>query len=206
VSDTWRSDPDWWMVIFTFLAVVFAGVSALFFYWQLQDTHAQLSEAQKTARLEQQAWIQIAKVNEKMEIHPNEPFTVPIRMTNTGKIPASKILSDAYLEIVEKDHSPTFDLKRTHAGNFGGVLFPSNKFDIDAKWLLPNSSIANPSVLPQEIYDRLMSGEAYVAVYALLEFSDSYGDHWQRWCQWQGFHTGEFHAKSCVDFNAVSPN
>jgi hypothetical protein len=52
-----------------------------------------------------------------------------------------------------------------------------------------------------------MVGEAYVAVHAQLNFSDSYGDHWQRWCKWEGFRRrAEFHAKSCVDFNAVSPN
>jgi hypothetical protein len=179
----WRSNPDWWMVIFTALAVLFAGVSARFLYQQLGDTHIQLADAQKTARLEQQAWVQLGVVDENFRPVPNAPLVVSFRTTNVGKIPASKVNADFYIEIVESNVPPTFDFQRTHVGNFGGVLFPSAKFETPAAWLLPNTTLADPPKLPEDIWHRLMEGQEYVALYAQATYTDAYGDHWLKWCQ-----------------------
>ena len=199
----WRQ-ADWWMVILTGLAVLFAGLSAVFFYLQLEDTHTQLQVAQKefeasqkSARLDQRAWVQATLVKEKLvnhqqqiEIHPNAILTVPIRQTNTGKVPAWNVNSEFIVEIVEATKSPTLNFERDHFGNFGGVLFPSEKFDLSVPWLLPNTTVANPPPLSKPTYDRLMAGETYVAIFGQLSYTDAYGDHWQRWCQWQAYKSG----------------
>lgn len=219
VLETWRKNPDWWMVILTAVTVLFTALSAVFFYFQLEDTHSQLQVAQKefqasqkTARLEQRAWIEVAIVKEKLvhgkfDIHPNTVLTIPIRQTNIGKVPAWNVNSEFIVEIVEATKPPTLKIEGDHFGNFGGVLYPSAYFDLAVPWLLPNTKVAHPPPLAKATYDRLMAGDTYVAIFGRLSYTDAYGDHAQQWCTWVGYGAGtEFNAKSCVDFNALSPD
>ena len=210
----WRKNPDWWMVILTGGALVFAGLSAGVLYFQLKDTHSQLEVAQKefdanqkTRRLEQRAWVELTLVKGEIDPHPNAVLAVPVRQANTGKVPAWNVNSEFVLEIVEAKKPPTFNFARDRFGNFGGVLFPSAHFDLSVPWLLPNTTVTSPPILSKPTYDRLMAGDTYVAVFGKLSYTDAYGDHGQQWCVWKGFGVGhEFNAKSCVDFNALSVN
>lgn len=201
MAEKWWKIPDWWMVILTLTAAVLAGLSAWFIKLQLDD-------ANKTARLEQQAWIQLSIVGDKIEISPNVPLAIQVRETNTGKIPASKLNTDILIEFVDKDRPPTFDFRHAHGRSYGGVLFPSAKIDNPVAWIPPEStSLGPPPPLAQSTYDRLLAGEAYVAVSAQVTYTDAYGDHWLNWCSWQGFwRNSQFTAKACTDFNEVSPN
>ncbi len=207
------------MVILTFVTVVFAAASAIFFYRQLGDTHAQLQvtqqefeASQKTARLEQRAWVEPTLVQEKLVkgqvvARPNAPVLVFVRQTNTGKVPAWNVNSEFIVDIVEANQSPSFDYKRDHFGNYGGVLYPSGKFDLSVPWLLPGSTVENPTVLSKPTYDRLMMGQTYIVIFGKLSYTDAYGDHAQQWCTWWAYKTGlDFHAKACVDYNQLSPN
>jgi hypothetical protein len=122
VLETWRKNPDWWMVILTAATVI---LSAVFFYFQLKDTHSQLQDthsqlqvaqkefeaSQKTARLEQRAWVEATLVKEKLvhekiDIRPNAVLSVSIRQTNIGKVPAWNVNSEFIFEIVEATKSP----------------------------------------------------------------------------------------------------
>jgi hypothetical protein len=215
----WRKNPDWWMVILTAGALVFAGLSAGVLYFQLKDTHGQLEVAQnefdagqKTRRLEQRAWVEVTLVKEKLvkeqiDVRPRVPLLAPLRQTNTGKVPAWNVNSEFVVEIVEARDAPTFNSVGVHFGTFGGVLFPSAHFDVAVPWLLPNTTVADPPSVSKPTYDRLMAGDTYLAIFGKLSYTDAYGDHAQQWCAWQGYKLGgQYNAKSCTDFNALSPN
>jgi hypothetical protein len=202
------------MVILTAGTLMLAGLSGMVLYFQLKDTHSQLQVAQKefdasqkTARLEQRAWIEPAVVKEKLDPHPNAVLAILVRQTNTGKVPAWNANSEFVVEVLEANEPPSFNFARDHFGNYGGVLFPSAHLDLSVPWLLPNTTVSNPPILSKPTYDRLMRGDTYVAIFGKLSYTDAYGDHAQQWCVWQGWGSRHvFNAKSCVDYNLLSPN
>ncbi len=137
-------------------------------------------------------------------------YFATISMKNVGRSVAFDVVTNAKFDVVPKDQPPY-----VKPGGIGftnsatNSLFPEDSQDFDVG---PYSAPNEPRPLSSDEQAKLLSGEAYLAVFGSSIYRDQFGPHWITFCQWRNFSTkpGDFKARECVNFNRMgdgeSPN
>lgn len=150
----WFKKSEWWLVILSAVAAVFAGCSAWIFEGQLQEMHT-------ASVLDQRAWVGAIQDN------PPVGGILPIRICNTGKTPALEVSSAASGAIVYDrqyiEKPPSDSLDGTIQINKGLMMPGANQFI--------NSMISD--VQPNQV----------IEIRGTISYSDIFGKkHWTRFC------------------------
>jgi hypothetical protein len=202
IALNWRRNADWWMVIFTGSAVLFAGISAVLLYRQLDDAH-------RNFVVDERAWI---KVNSSTpQATEGAPVTISITFTNTGKTPAKNVDSQFLIEVLPREQMA--DLSHYPSGNAivrisTGLLVPG---DTTAQWpavfFTGIGADVHPKLLNHNDYMRLVNGADYVVLRDIVTFDDIFGvSHWVHYCKWETLGHGEYPAKNCTAYNGTDNN
>lgn len=62
-----------------------------------------------------------------------------------------------------------------------------------------------PRKLTPKEAEQLNNGTSYVAIWGFITYSDAFGEHWTRFCDWKSFQVEyrEFTARPCTSWSAV---
>jgi hypothetical protein len=88
-----------------------------------------------------------------------------------------------------------------------GIVFPEVSVDGVAKSLKAVSDQSVDRPITDAEYQRLMKGEAYLAISGIAYYKDVYNTkHWTTFCGWHTFTAGNVAALACVADNKVDDN
>jgi hypothetical protein len=164
-------------------------------------------------RLDTRPWIQVKASDQIPMPQVGTPMSAPMSFVNVGKTPAKRFLAYMFVEVVDIDKSPHLPNpegadKGTYTFVTSGVVFPNVTVDGAANLVKATSettSEVRPLTDPE--YQRLMHGEAYLAIYAVAFYRDAYNTrHWTTFCGWHSFTTGRVSANACIAYNNVDDN
>jgi hypothetical protein len=210
----WWGKSDWWTAIGTVALALFAVGSFILLWKQLNDTREALE-------VDQRPWVTIAPdwpkekisqdvIAEKVVLYPNERIQVPIKLENTGKTPALRVLYTVNIEIVDRDKAPQLENPPNPWKVIGDTLFP-NAPQTDFAYRLnpkkPGERVFNDLTLPEN--QALDKGDSYLAVYGEISYWDGFGvEHWTHFCAPVAFsHTTQtFNWRSCTQYNSADTN
>src|ERR1700730_17261397 len=131
-------------------------------------------------RLETRPWIQIKAFDQISLPQAGNPLSVPMHFVNVGKTPAKRMLAYMFIEVVDIDKSPHLPNpegadKGTYTFVTTGVVFPTVTFDGAARLQKPTSETTSEDrPLTDHDYQKLMVGQAYLAVYSLTFYRDAF--------------------------------
>ena len=95
------------MSIYEWASLITNGVLATATVGALWVIYRQLKETQRTARLQQRAWVGVHNITGTGPI-PNQPFSITIQIRNTGKTPARKVRTSIYFQDLNAGEIPDF--------------------------------------------------------------------------------------------------
>ncbi len=191
-SKPWFRNPDWYMILLTL-------VTAWIFYSQYW-----------AMRLDTRPWIQVKPSDQNPVLQVGKPIAMPLQFVNVGKTPAKRFLAYMFVEVVDTDKPPHLpELEGTEIRSWtrvtSGIVFPSVSLEGLAKSVKATSGTDLP--LTDAEYQRLMRGEAYLAVYAVAYYRDAFNTkHWTTFCGWHSFTAGNVSAGPCTAYNNVDDN
>ena len=124
------------------------------------------------------------------------------------------MLAYMFIEVVDIDKSPHLPNpegadKGTYTFVTTGVVFPTVTFDGAARLQKPTSETTSEDrPLTDPEYQKLMLGQAYLAVYSLTFYRDAFNTkHWTTFCGWSYFKAGQSILPSACDrYNNVDDN
>ncbi len=189
-----------WVIIGTLSSILISLASVGTAIIALRISSHQLN----TMRLEQRAWV---KVEHKLQpTAENKPLVADIVIKNTGKTPAKHIAANFRVQIVRKTDSPEME-SGFNFHHVSGILHPDTSLTNNVPMMRETQSITNPTLLTKADLAKVESGEAYIAVFGRVTYSDVYGvSHWVNFCDWGYFKPGPYNALACVGFNDVDNN
>lgn len=196
VPPAWFAKPDWPIFLLTV-------VTAFIFYGQFREM-----------RLDTRPWIQVKPTLQIPMLQVGAPISIPMSFVNVGKTPAKRFLAYMFIEVVDTDKSPHLPNpegadKGTYTFITTGVVFPTVSFDTVAKLMKPTSETTGETrPLTDSEYQRLMQGQAYLAVYSVAFYRDAFNvRHWTTFCGWHYFQEGKLSGpRACIDYNNVDDN
>jgi hypothetical protein len=172
---------------------VIAGIGyAVVTFWQWRDLRHNF-------QVDQRAWIKATVI---WTGFPSTEQTL-IRIANTGKSVAISPHAVAIMEIVNAKSEPSLMWKfRPHQNVQFSLDFPG---DIEEPFPLTFFAENNSArKLSEAEKQSLTAGTSYVVASGLVIYSDQFGEHWTRFCSWQGFaKDASFSSRPCVAWNAV---
>jgi hypothetical protein len=136
---------------------------------------------------------------------PPAPFNgaVDIRLTNVGKTPVLESSTEANVEILDHDTPPLLNNQGLHTGNLANLIFPTKFIEVTARRYHSSGEIFRPT---ESEADALASGADYVTVYGTVMYSDQFGVHFTRFCEWKPYVSNsgfQYNASSCVGYRGV---
>jgi hypothetical protein len=171
-------------------------------------TYCQWRDLRHNFELEQRAWI---KVDYPEFGHSPPSVPVTVKFINVGKSPALRIGASTVVEIVDNRKEPSFlDFPKRNSGMFVSLIFPTENIEYAAELFNGNTAQAVPRELTASEVESLLKGDSYMAVYGSVMYSDQFGTHWTRFCNWKVFATtqiekprvfGVVRAAACTAFN-----
>jgi hypothetical protein len=190
---------DWGILVFTF---VLAGTS----YYQYRTINRQFDDS----RIDQRAWLKISPPPGKLAAAVGQPIQAIMTVENIGKTTAFDVIVDADIVVIPATDSPQLVYSGNHSASTTGLLFPNSSTPITVVMVnkeAPLNSREFPiAVLEQADYDRLTSGDAYIAYFAQARYRDIFGkDHWTRYCAFvsETQFMRKFQARACTDYNSA---
>jgi hypothetical protein len=193
----WYKTLSGWKSIAELIAIPFAIGYAVVTYFQWKDLRHNFE-------VDQRALVKITFGIPTTVPTIGAMDAVPVTVLNIGKSPALRARVDASLEIVEHSNPPTFSFRKSHLVIDVGMLFPNDPMKpILVSTTFPRNLRPIQLTVP-EIQD-LIEGKTYIAAYAIAEYSDQFGRHWTRFCDWKSYtaKTMGANADPCVKWSAI---
>lgn len=192
-----RNHPfQWWKERAEIVALV-AGIGyAVVTYWQWRDLRHNF-------QVEQRAWIQLTTPLIPMSEIPTRGLHISV--ANVGKSVAQQVVSASAIELVKRDDAPLLYARKRHNVTDFNLLFP-NTIQGNTEVLFVNEADGALHELTDAEIAGLVAGTFYIAVYGQISYSDNFGIHWTRYCEWKSYSRNPrlvFNAKSCTDWNNV---
>ena len=134
-----------------------------------------------------------------------QPTFVDIERANLGKSPAIQCYTRAVTEIVRSNKSPSFTIKDRNVIRVDNVMmFPGDVNTSHIPMEREERASEGFHVYTSEEASDLISGRAYLAVFGYVGYSDQFGKHWTRFCDWHAYGPGDaFEARHCTLWNGV---
>jgi hypothetical protein len=208
----WYKTLSGWKLALEAIAIPFAIGYALVTFFQWQDLRHNF-------QADERAWVKPTPTADIYGVVANgapvpwnaDSIMVPfwsVTLLNIGKSVAEDIHGHGFLEVLDASKSPSFNFEQPHMTLSLQVLYPQEDYQFRIPLYHPSES---PRPLTKDEYDRLMSGDFYLAVYTEITYRDQFGYHWVRMCRFgTRFDTSKFktayqgyNTKSCSDWNAV---
>ena len=119
-----------------------------------------------------------------------------------GKRSRVRLPSTLVVEIVDSKNESSFDYSKGHVKQlFGTVFFPGEDLPFQAVLFRADKSLGE---LTTPETQKLQNGDAYLATFGLITYSDSFGPHWTHFCRWKNFAaTMSANALACATYNRV---
>jgi hypothetical protein len=174
---------------------------------QAQAAQDSVGAIRKQMRQDQRAWIDVHIKGMEKPIE-NRPVEALVSFNNTGKTPAIQFHMDVVVEIVPTERGPKFNYSVAHRNSIAGYVF-QNTAPVDARFFVQHYGKRKEIVddlLSHADYEMLMSGDSYLAVYALLKYKDIFGvQHWAQICAWHSWGDKGV-PQDCTRYNRVDEN
>lgn len=187
------SVTDWLLALFTFVLAVAAIYQFIIMNGQLD-----------TMRKDQRAWLTITNDDNKPTM-TNTLNAIPastVVLSNTGKTPATNIVGNVYVEIVQNGSAPNFEAHFMHTLHYSGLVLPNSPQGVFSYRRKAHSEEGDP--LKQDETSALADGSAWVAVYGEFSYDDVFkGSHWTKFCFWKTFKPGGYQTASCASYNST---
>jgi hypothetical protein len=105
-------------------------------------------------------------------------------------------------EIVRAENSPSFSLQQRHNSTGEKPVFigDSDTFPIQ----LWDQNSKQPRAFTADEIKSLSDGKTYIATFGIVAYSDAFGLHWYRFCQWTSYaQEATVNAAACVNWNTA---
>jgi hypothetical protein len=141
-------------------------------------------------------------IGKLVRVTENQPLTVPMQLTTTGKTVARRVLAKIFIEVVKTSESPHLDSSKPPAwGLTAGIIVPNAPSNFFAHRLLPKKTglEAMSNLTPSE-NQELSAGRAYLAIYGTMTYTDVFDiSHWTRFCSWVPLNSAPrfYNSKTC---------
>lgn len=185
----WAWKP--WRRVLTVL-VGLAGIAyAVVTYYQWRDLRNNFKATER-------AWIKVTA-----PLGPLDSI-LPVKAvaSNVGKSIALYVKVTVKFAVVPKGQS--FLPKKGEAIRFHErywqSMFPSDVHPFEI-WLYDVHG--NERSLSTDEASAILSGASYVVAYGVVGYSDQFGPHWTRFCNWRAYASGTYMADPCVSYNSV---
>ncbi len=177
-------------------------------------------------RQDQRSWLKFEIGGKTSEVDPEkkkvfvtvgQPLSISISFRAMGKTPVRKIAAKSFVEIVDSEKEPSLDrvegaVKFPHSIVRSGILYPPDHIEspvVRMKWTDREAESFEPDPVTRPEFDLLTSGKAYLAVYGIVIYEDSFGTrHWTKYCNWipvsKG--AGSYNAPICTAYDATDNN
>jgi hypothetical protein len=181
----WAWKP--WKRVLTVMVGLAAIAYAFVTYWQWRDLR-------NNFMVEQRAWIRSSGY-----VFVHTVKTVTMRIDNTGKSPAFDIKLIAQFQILPIKTAPSFTIDDPTTGTIA-PMFPG-----DHKDMVP----VGPGDIFTDAENRAIANlQAYMLVFGYFTYSDQFGKHWTRFCEWGANPSPEHPSavlptQSCIAYNWV---
>jgi hypothetical protein len=164
-------------------------------------TYLQWHDLRHNFMVDQRSWLKIGTL--WPELKSDTPAVITGELSNIGKSVITGLYGETAFEIVDAADAPSFSLEKRHNFTSMNPVFPtdSHKFPIE---LWDRKRKTQRPFTPTEI-QQLKSGQTYIATFGMFFYSDQFGKHWYRFCQWHSYNEGvqgSFNAAPCVNWNA----
>lgn len=181
-------------------------------------TYRQWDDLRENFKVDERSWISptFAWNSDKVfgegdSYVPDKMFDgdVVLRLTNTGKIPILRTETHVWIQILDHDSAPNLNWQGVHSASFGSFLFPGRHADLENRRSHADQTIFNPT---DDEIRAMRKGTDYVAAYGYTIYSDSFGEHWTRFCAYWRYTTlklpltplpNVLNVINCVALNAV---
>jgi hypothetical protein len=178
-----------------------AGIAAAIFYAAV--SYNQWKDLRRNYKADQRAWVRYDP--SWPEINSSSPANLPGTLTNIGKSAILSLEAEGVYEVVDAKDSPSFNMNKPHSRVRTVLAFPSEKTDFSIALIDQTTQAARP--LTNDEVERLHSGSAYIAVFGWIIYTDEFGMHWYRFCDWTWAKItpgpGSAQAGGCVAWNAI---
>jgi hypothetical protein len=126
-------------------------------------------------------------------------------LTNAGKSPITTLYGEGAFEVVDGDKTPSFTLKQHHSTHYEVLLFPSDHSEFPIN--LMDQTAKQPRSFTAEEVGKLKQGQAYIAAFGWIGYTDQFGLHWYRFCDWRAAAEaplfGTVKSADCVSWNKI---
>lgn len=176
------------LLIQRLLCVITFGAFAAAAYYAYVS-HEQWQDLRHNFAVEQRAWVR------SHIVIPDTPVSgFDVSIMNVGKSPATGEFVNMVYEILDADQSPNFSFDRMHRTGALTALFPTDYTTVPAHLL---------AELTQAQRESLARGQSYVVLFGVIRYSDQFGPHWTRFCDWKSYGPGPrgFNARACTNWN-----
>jgi hypothetical protein len=178
---------------------------------------------QRQMRQDQRAWLSVrpywppgkdAKgevVATVVQLTPDAPLSVPMRITVSGKTAAKKIFATFFVDVVKATDEPNLDGKNPYWWRFSAGLIQPNDppNDFLAYRQRAGKGLDTMSKLTETELRELQSGDAYLVVYGKMWYRDIFNTlHWAKYCYPMplNFTPKYYNFKDCTDYNSTDNN
>jgi len=162
-------------------------------------TYCMWRDSHKNFVIEERAWLSI----DSMFPAPKEniPIESEVHITNTGKTPAKKIVSEFVVSIFKNTDAVKFEYSNQYrTGQVVGIMQPNGFVNTDV--VKPVDQF-HPVLLTKTDVDDLQNGRAYWAVYGRGQYDDIFGEtHWFHFCNWiSNYKGGTYNTIGCTQYS-----
>jgi hypothetical protein len=165
--------------------------------YQFIITDSQLGAMRKDLR----AWISVDRKG-LPEIAIDKVPSIEVVIENTGKTPATNVVSHFYIEVIPNGQKPHFEAAAMHTSNLSGVMIPHAIQNITVSREKADVDEGDP-LLPSE-QKALDEGKAWLAFHGIVWYDDTFKTkHWIRFCIWSPVKPGKYDAAACTQYNQV---
>jgi hypothetical protein len=146
-----------------------------------------------------------------VQVTENEPLSVPVQITNTGKTAARNVHASMFVDVVKTDEEPRLNSSKDRAWKFeSGTLFPNTPSGFLAYRQEPNKNALEAfSVLTPTENQELKNGQAYLSIHGEIKYEDVFRNHhWTKFCFWFPMTLAPkyYTAQDCAKYNGVDNN
>ena len=135
-----------------------------------------------------------------------QPLSVPVNVTNIGKIPVRDVQIKIFSDIFSATKRVPLNLvddpaSRSYAEITSGFVFPAKRMDFNA------TRTNNGQFMPTTVAEvsALQSGDSYLAIFGRITYKDAFNTrHTTNFCAWvpnESITYREYQTRSCVAFN-----
>ncbi len=202
----WAHRPESMLAVWGFVVAI---AVALIYFGQLIYIRRSVDLAEKTARIDQRAWMSIKIEDFTPSPMESTPIGCTLHFSNTGKTPAKQVQVYVRMVMVPNGHSPDFEYaeRPIMVGSSGIELpgLPENTVRVNIPTKVPGSHYTEDLRLSKTDVDDLNQGRSYIATFGRIQYLDVFGtQHWIQFCGWHAYNRdGFYNIFPCADYNNV---